>query len=180
MNKKVIRKNIINERKSLNKNQIEFMSSNVVKKITEKYFFIESKNIAMYYPFKNEVDLLNIFKKYNESKNFLFPKVHGNEMKFHLVKDFNDFSLGNFNIMEPITDVFEQNIDLFLIPGVAFSPNLYRIGYGGGFYDKYISKHVNDSKLVGVAFDFQIIENLPLEDHDQKLDIIITNKGVYE
>ncbi|MGM0640392.1 MAG: 5-formyltetrahydrofolate cyclo-ligase [Thermotogota bacterium] len=180
MNKKEIRKSIINKRKSLSKNEVENMSSIIIKKIIQEEFFKNSKNIAMYYPYKNEVDLLDIFKENKDFKNFLFPKVHGKEMIFHLVKDLDDFSKGNFNIMEPKTKVFQGHIDLFLIPGVAFSPHQYRIGYGGGFYDKYISKNVNKSKLIGIAFDLQIIENLPVEKHDQKLDMIITNKGVYK
>jgi 5-formyltetrahydrofolate cyclo-ligase len=81
--------------------------------------------------------------------------------------------------MEPTEDRFENEIDMFLIPGVAFSPYLYRIGYGGGFYDRFIENINYKTILCGISFDLQVVDNLPIEKHDQRLDMIITNKEVY-
>jgi len=180
MEKSLIRENIIKKRSVLSQKNITLYSRNIINKIENQVFFQKSKNIAMYYPFKNEVDLLKLYDKYKSIKNFLFPKVQGKDMNFHKVNNYSDFSKGNFNIMEPKTEIFKGNIELFLIPGVAFSKKLYRIGYGGGFYDKYINKKVDDSILVGIAYDFQIFDELPIEKHDQKLHVILTNKGVYK
>lgn len=180
MEKKIIRNNILKKRLSLSEEEVFKYSKIILDTLEQSKFFKNSKNIAMYYPFKKEVDLLPLFYKYKTQKNFLFPKIENNNMNFHEVSSINDFVKGNFGIMEPKNSPFEEKIDLFLIPGIAFSPTLYRIGYGGGFYDKFIQKIYYNTILCGISFDIQILKNLPIEKHDQKLNVVITNKEVYK
>ncbi|MDK2945703.1 5-formyltetrahydrofolate cyclo-ligase [Geotoga petraea] len=179
MDKKKLRKQIIEKRVLLSDQEVSIKSKIISKKIENLTIFKDSENIAMYYPFKKEVNLLPLFNKYKLQKNFLFPKTLGKTMKFHKASSLDHFVKGNFGIMEPTEDRFENEIDMFLIPGVAFSPYLYRIGYGGGFYDRFIENINYKTILCGISFDLQVVDNLPIEKHDQRLDMIITNKEVY-
>lgn len=179
MRKNILRKQMIDKRMKLTDEEVKNKSNSIISKIEEKDFFENSKNIAIYYPFKNEVDLLNLFEKYKENKNFFFPKTCNKTMNFHKVSSLSNFEKGNFGVMEPTEDISECSIDLFLIPGVAFSPSLYRIGYGGGFYDKYIENIKYPTILIGVAFDIQVIDDIPVEEHDKKVDKLITEKEVF-
>lgn len=179
MDKNNLRKKMIEKRIKLTDQEVKNKSNSIISKIEEQDFFHNSKNIAIYYPFKNEVDLLFLFDKYKKDKNFLFPKTYNKTMKFHKVSSLSNFKKGSFGVMEPTEDIFKNSIDLFFIPGVAFSPSLYRIGYGGGYYDKYIKNINYQTRLIGVAFDMQVIDDIPVEEHDQKLHKLITEKEVF-
>ena len=88
---------------------------------------------------------------------------------------------GSFGILEPINEVVEdkrlikpEEIDLVIVPGVAFDKNMNRIGFGGGFYDRYLSLLKSSCKKVGLAYQFQIVEKIETEEHDMKVDMIVT------
>ena len=81
---------------------------------------------------------------------------------------------GKFNIPEPTTDPYTGKIDLILLPGVAFDLKGNRLGRGGGYYDRYLSQIDKDTILVGVGYDFQMIEEVPSGKHDKKMDYVVT------
>ncbi|GAB6188739.1 5-formyltetrahydrofolate cyclo-ligase [Marinitoga arctica] len=174
--KKILREIMLEKRKSINKKEYIEKSYIISEKIAKLLNFTFFNSIAMYYPFRNEVDILNLIDIFYE-KDILFPKICGKNMYFVKINSIMDFKKGKFGIMEPIGEEFKSDIDVFLIPGVAFDEKLYRLGYGGGYYDRYFSKH-KKSFLIGVGFDFQILKELPIFDHDIKMDIIITEKRI--
>ena len=175
MLKKNLRKKILKIRKKIdsNSNKIGFVK---ILKLIKRQKKIK-KNIGGYFPVNNEIDDLEILKKF-EKKNFTIclPVVKKNfDMDFYNFS-FNDPLIVNkYGIPEPE----KTNIvypDIILIPMVGFDKNLNRLGYGGGYYDRYIKKISNIKKIltIGLAFSFQKIHELPINDHDEKLDFILT------
>jgi 5-formyltetrahydrofolate cyclo-ligase len=98
-------------------------------------------------------------------------------MEFLYIKDLDHFELSGFNIPEPpaSNEVAKDPRVLIIMPGVAFDPDLNRIGYGGGYYDKYLSNHPDVLfTKVAITYDFQIVDSLPTEPHDYKVDMVVT------
>ncbi|KAF2955661.1 5-formyltetrahydrofolate cyclo-ligase [Marinitoga sp. 38H-ov] len=171
-----IRKIFLEKRKKMLESEYNEYSLIIRENIKNFLKDLDYNNIAMYYPFRKEVDLLPLIYEFKD-KNLFFPKVIDKDMKFIKISSINDFKKGKFGIMEPAGNYYTDEIDVFLIPGVTFDNNLFRLGYGGGYYDRYFSKHKR-GLLIGIAFDFQIIKELPAFEHDIKMDAIITEKRI--
>lgn len=168
-------------RKKLSKNDVDILSKKIVNSLISLNVFKNSENIALYVPIKNEVDILPLFER--GGKRFLFPKVENGTKKlsFYEAKSLEDFETGSFNIPEPKTTLPKieiENIDLFIVPGVAFSEKCERIGYGGGFYDATLKYKNKNSYTLGVAFDFQIVEEGFSEPFDERLDAVATDERI--
>ena len=181
MNKSFIRKRILNLRKKkYSKNQS--INPTLILRILEKKK-IKSKIIGGYYPFNYELDILNILKTF-EKRNFLIslPKItKKNKMDFFQWSFKDPLKINKFGIPETTSNK-KINPNILLIPLVGFDEQLNRIGYGGGYYDRYISKVQDkyDIIKIGVGFSFQKIKNIPINKHDKKLDYIITEKKIIE
>ena len=139
--------------------------------------------LALYYPSNFELDVL----KYLELKNIftqdiLLPAVDKNNlMNFFSWKKKETLFVNEFGILEPAKSQSKVP-DVILIPMIAFDKDKYRLGYGKGFYDRYLNKYLKQFKnilTVGVAFSFQRHHKLPISRNDVKLDFIITEKGIY-
>ncbi len=168
---------MISRRKSLSATDIFKKSLKIVSKIKELAFYKSSKVLALYFPFKNEVDLLELLN--DDEKIFCFPKVRNDSkvLDFFVVKDVKDLKKGAFGILEPLENakkVAIADIELFLVPGVGFSKTGERIGYGGGFYDSTLKQKSQSAIALGVAFDCQIVEPGFSEDFDIFMDGIVT------
>ncbi len=134
----------------------------------------KEKVIAAYYPIKNEVSLLNLFKDYkiilpviNDDNQMIFKEYLG---KDHLID-------GRFNIKTPDNNCKVLEPEMAIIPMLGFNNDKYRLGYGGGYYDRYFEGN-KSCKLIGVAYEGQEILELEPEEHDIKMDIIVTEKGI--
>ena len=113
------------------------------------------------------------------NKSGWFPRVEGSEMNFYLVEQKEDLQPGAYGILEPTGEYKADGYDgLLIMPGVAFDEECHRIGYGGGFYDKYLEKHP-DLHTIAVAFELQMYRELPFEEHDIKPEKVITEKHIY-
>lgn len=138
--------------------------------------------IAFYFPKEREVSLKYLIgKSILEGKKVFLPKTWLEEkiLTFHQIFSFADLRPGPFGLLEPPLENPELNpkdFDVMFVPGVAFDLKKGRIGYGGGFYDRILGN--TKALKIGVAFSFQIFKELPLEKHDQKVDIIVTEKGI--
>ena len=177
MNKLSIRKKLLKLRKKK-------YSKNLSISLTEFSKFLEKKKlnsiiIGGYYPFNYELDILNILKKF-EKKNFIIslPKIaKNNKMNFYKWS-FNDpLKINKFGIPESTSN---KKIcpNILLIPLVGFDDQLNRLGYGGGYYDRYLSKVKYKIIKIGVGFSFQKINNIPINSHDIKLDCVITERQI--
>ena len=179
MNKSQIRKKILKIRK---KNFDKNFKINSDKLITFLKTNISNlKNIGGYYPSNYEIDDLEILDLL-EKKDFntSLPRItKNNQMNFYKWSNNDLLKINKFGIPEPLSSrVFYP--DVLLIPLVAYDSNLNRLGYGGGFYDRYIQKIEKIKKIIkiGLAFSFQKASSIPINQYDQRLDLIITEKEI--
>ncbi len=176
MNKSQIRKKILKARKQNNLKNLN-ISFEKISKILKKTKTI-GKTIGGYYPYNYEIDTIEILKIFEKKKyNISLPKIKKNsQMNFFYWSTKDPLIINDYGIPEPISKkVVYPNI--LLVPLVAFDKHLNRIGYGGGFYDRYINKIKKNKKIltIGLAFSFQKVKKVPINSNDIKLDFIITN-----
>ena len=179
MNKSQIRKKVlIIKKKRFNKN----LKINLGKFISFlKINSLNNKNIGGYYPSNYEIDDLNILD-YLEKKNFKvsLPVIQkANQMNFCKWSKRDPLKINKFGIPEPVSTKIIYP-DILLVPLVAYDSNLNRLGYGGGFYDRYIEKIEKIKKVIkiGLAFSFQKISSIPIDQYDKRLDFIVTEKEI--
>jgi len=178
--KSKIRKKILYLRKKKNNKNIKFSSLKVFKEIKKK--ISKNKIIGGYYPVNFEIDILEILKSLEKKVGvqLSLPVIKKNKkMDFYNWSTKSLLKLNKFGIAEPekIKMVFP---DIIFVPIVAFDDRLFRIGYGGGYYDRYIQKLSNKKKIfkIGIAHSCQKINKVPTNKYDKKLDIIITEKYI--
>ena len=181
MNKISARKKLIKIRKKKYSNNLTLNSAKLFKFLKKKK--LNSYIIGGYYPFNYELDILNILEIF-EKKDYTIslPKIaKNNKMDFFQWSIKEPLKINKFGIPETIS---KKKIypNILLIPLVGFDNKLNRLGYGGGYYDRYLSKIKNIKKTVkiGVGFSFQKIKKIPVNNHDIKLDCVITEKNIFE
>lgn len=179
MEKSKLRKDYLEKRMKLTPKFVEEKSLLIQEMFLNLEIYKKSKNICCYIDFRNEVKTDIIIKKsLEDGKNVYIPKIfQNNKMEFFKIDFETEFLKNKFNIKEPknLTKKFQNSNEqtIFIVPGVVFSKENYRIGYGGGYYDRWIEKYPNNT-YIGLAFDMQIIENIIPDKYDQKLSCIIT------
>ncbi len=179
MLKSKIRKKILKLRKLKNSRNIQLNFSNIFD-ILKKHN-LKNKIVGGYYPINYEIDDLNILRNLEEKKIKISLPVIANkhEMNFYSWSFNNILNLNKYGIPEPEK---KQKVypDIIIVPLVAFDKRLYRLGYGGGFYDRYIQKTSEKKNLltIGLAHSCQKITRLPNSKYDKKLDIIITESYI--
>ena len=179
MIKSKIRKKILEIRKKKNNKNIKFSFLKIFKEIKKNTS--KEKIIGGYYPVNFEINILEFLNKL-ESKGLKLslPVIKKNkEMDFYNWSTKSLLKLNKYGIPEP-EQIKKVLPDILLVPLVAFDNRLYRIGYGGGYYDRYIDKLPNKKNLlkIGIAHSCQKINRVPINKYDKKLDIIITEKYV--
>ena len=130
--------------------------------------------------FNNEIDTHGMIEDALKNKIVVVPKVLHHEIEPSVIISFDNLiPSGKFGILEPIEamKIPWKKIDLVLVPGIVFDKNGHRIGYGLGFYDKFLKK-VPKAIKIGLAFDFQIVDKVPREEHDVPVDLVVTDKEV--
>lgn len=177
MNKLEIRKKILNQRK---KKFSQNFDNSKIYNFLKKY---KKNKIGGYYPINYEFDCLEILQKLS-NKNFQIslPIMRKNNQMDFFSWNFNQpLIINNFGIPEPISSKITYP-DIFLVPTVGFDKNLYRLGYGGGYYDRYIArmKKIKNIITIGLSFSFQKIDKLPVNKFDQRLDAIITERNIFQ
>ena len=140
---------------------------------------LKGKVLGGYYPFNYEVNVMNILEKF-EKQNYIIslPKIKKNsEMDFFNWSTKDPMMINKYGIPEPISNQIKYP-DILFVPLVAFDKDLNRVGYGGGFYDRYIKKIKKIKKVItiGLAYSFQKVKKISVNKHDIKLDFIVTEK----
>lgn len=180
MPKPSIRRTMLARRKSLSQEELRSASLAVQRKFLETEEFRGAGILVIYAPIHNEVDTSLVMRTALDSGKMLaFPAVVGNRLVFRQVERESSLKSGAFGIMEPCSHgrVFcPEEIDLFVLPGIAFDLNGERIGYGKGYYDKTLHILEGRGKLVAFCYDFQLVDEIRGEPHDVKMDLIITEK----
>ena len=182
--KSILRKEVLQKRNSLSDSQIIRRSKLIQEKLIGSAEFIESKSIGVYLPIGSEVQTDYIIRNALESdKIVMLPRVIINELHFFIVEkhdyDHDSFDVNKFGIKEPKkTNMKLDFIDLLIVPGIVFDSRGYRIGYGYGYYDKFMAEK-NFSRSIGLAYDFQVMKNpIPKFEFDKKIDILITDDRI--
>ncbi|NVN88972.1 MAG: 5-formyltetrahydrofolate cyclo-ligase [Desulfuromonadales bacterium] len=139
--------------------------------------------VALYSPVHNEIDTALILEAaFATGKRTLFPVVCGQDMVLRQVDHLKQLKRGCFGVLEPCgmsPDHLADEADLIIVPGVVFDPTGHRIGYGKGFYDRFLQSPGLRAALVGLCHDFQLIDqNLPADRHDIRMDIIVTEQRI--
>ncbi len=179
MLKSKLRKKLLGIRKT-NHNIINKISFSTFCKKFKKYD-LKNKVIGGYYPVNYEIDDLELLNEFEKKQNIISLPVIGKNfsMDFYAWSFKNILNINKYGIPEP-----EKNKkvypDILLVPILGFDKSLYRLGYGGGFYDRYIEilKKKKNSILVGLSYSFQKVDKVPINKNDKKLDLIITEKFV--
>tara|TARA_B100001057_G_scaffold120418_1_gene119047 strand:- start:380 stop:913 length:534 start_codon:yes stop_codon:yes gene_type:complete len=177
VNKSQIRKKILELRRQKKVKKFIFNFDLILSLLKKKR--VAGKIIGGYYPYNYEIDILQILEKF-EKKKFIItlPKIKKNsQMNFFQWSKNDPLAINKFGIPEPISEMVKYP-DVLLVPLVAFDKNFNRVGYGGGFYDRYIKKIRKRKKIltIGFAYSFQKVKKISTNNHDIKLDFIITNK----
>jgi 5-formyltetrahydrofolate cyclo-ligase len=184
--KKYIRKSIMALRDSMPKNLIEVKSIKIAEKFFELQKYKKSNSILAYYPFKSELDTRIIIKKsMSRGKKIALPRVNKKNLEIYYIKNLpEDLRTGIYGLIEPLPSTCEkasiEDMDLVIVPGVGFDPDLNRIGYGGGFYDRLLRNVSDKLPKIALALDIQVIDHIPVSEHDIKVDIIITESFIYD
>lgn len=175
--KEIIRRDISMKRRALQSDDVKAMSAQVTERIEQCAEFQKSQNILVYYPIHNEVDICPLVEKWSGQKQFLLPTVKGSKIVIKYFRGKSSLKRGKYGIMEPNTEVFNGTPDLILVPAVAFDRHLNRLGRGKGYYDRFLGK--KNTITFGVAYDFQVLDNLPISPLDKKMMRVITPNKIY-
>ncbi len=184
--KQEVRKKLLERLLSLTKDEIEKRSKNVENKLSELLLYKKAKMIMVYYPLRGEVDILNTIRRDLGSKRFCFPVMNLKAKSLRIFEIANldqDFVLGPRGVMQPDTErtkeVNIKEIDIVIVPGLAFDKERNRLGRGAGYYDRFLQNITTSTKKIGIAFEFQILENLPTNlSWDQKVDTIVSENFI--
>ena len=172
MNKDIIRKQMLIKRENIpNKKEL---STIIVDKIINLDIYKKSRVVALYNSLPNEVDTNKLINESLKNKIVLLPRIINDKIEFIEINNNTKYIKSNFGVMEPIGNIYNGSIDLIIVPGVSFDRERNRLGFGMGYYDKYLSN--KDIYKVGICFNEQLIDNLIVDEHDIKMDLIITEK----
>jgi len=172
---------ILEKRNSLPKQEIIEKSRKIKGNLSNLDYYKKSKTIMFFVSFNSEVDTHDMIRDALKNKPVVVPKVAHHEIEPSLIIDFDNLIPGKFGVLEPIETmkIAYKNINLVLVPGIVFDKEGHRIGYGFGYYDKFLKK-VPKAIKIGLAFDFQVVDKIPKETHDVPVDLIVTEKRVVE
>lgn len=185
--KSEIRKRILEVRKGLTDEEVALKSEAIVQKVIKTPEYQEADNILLYADYCREVMTRGIFEDaLLHRKRIYFPRVDSltNTMEFYQVISIRQLVRGYMDILEPKGDIrsryqFQPREDtLAVLPGVAFDTSGYRIGYGKGFYDRFLANRRQISTMA-LAYSCQIIDEIPRDEHDIKMDKIVTEEIIY-
>ena len=180
MNKKEIRREIITKR-DLIKNKSD-LDEKIEEKLRNNEIYKNSKNIFIYLGFGSEINTIKYVEDFlNEGKKIIIPYTDmKNKVMYGIeINTLDGLKKNKFGILEPTdgSEIFnKEDIDLIIMPGVAFDRSGNRVGYGGGYYDKFLSEINSDIPTIALAYDVQILEEVPSEQHDIKVGMVITEK----
>jgi len=170
-----IRKLFLQKRNSLSIEDVEEKSRKIISKLKKDKDYIKAKTVMFYVSKEKEVNTQEIIKEALKEKKVIVPKVIGKGIVCCELKEFDKMEFSCLGILEPkeVIKCDVSKIDLIIVPAVAFDKSSHRIGYGKGYYDELL-KHAKAKKL-GLAYDFQIVDKIPADEWDVKVDKVITD-----
>lgn len=175
MDKKELRRQITQRKRAMTQAQIEEKSASLARQFYETELYKQAKTIYGYLPYNQEVRTVPILQQaLRDGKRVAVPKVYGDQMRFIFMTDLTRVEKGYAGIPEPVDDgpVADDLTALVLMPGLAFDAKGHRVGYGGGFYDKFLQQE-REHPTLALCYDFQMLESLQTESHDIPVDCVL-------
>ncbi len=176
--KKSLRSLLLEKRDNTSFDLMKIVSEKMQKRLKKINVFRNAQKIGVYYPIGSEILTQDIIQELlSNGKDVFLPKVIGENLEFRKITDFSSLEKGRFDIMEPKDDCqIDNNLDVVLVPTVGISPIGVRLGYGHGFYDRFLSEHKTTS--ISLTFEKQIVKNIPKSEHDIIIDWIVTEDRI--
>lgn len=175
MDKQTLRAHIRAQKRAMTNEQIEEASVRLGALFVESDLYKQAKTIYGYLPYNQEVRTVPMLQRaLDDGKRVAVPKCYGDEMRFIYLDDLSAVEKGYCGIPEPIADepIADDPTALVLMPGLAFDPQGHRIGYGGGFYDRFLAEETAHPTLA-LCYDFQMLEHLETEEFDIPVDAVL-------
>ena len=176
--KKSLRSLLLEKRDNTSFDFMKIASEKMQKRLKKMKVFRDAQKIGAYYPIGSEVLTQDIIQELlSIGKEVFLPKVLGEKMEFRKIVDFSSLEKGNFDIMEPKENCQVDNyLDVILVPTVGISPIGLRLGYGHGFYDKFLADY--KTITISLTLEKQIVKNIPKAEHDVIIDWIVTEDRI--
>lgn len=172
MKKEFLRKKYKEKRDNI-KNKVT-KDNLIYQKVINNKDILSSKTLLIYISINSEIDTIKIINYFLNTKNIAVPKIIDNNMFFCYVTNLNDLTPGKYNIPEPTNENIVTDFDnaICIVPGICYDKKNYRVGYGKGYYDKFLSK--NKIKTIGLCYKECMIEKIDNDKYDYKIDEVIT------
>ena len=155
------------------KEQLLEQSELILAKLEQHPDFIKAERVMLYSALPDEVQTQAFLERWHLRKTIILPTVVGDDIIPVAYGKDTDFAVGDFNILEPQNEPYTGDFDLIVVPGVAFDRQGNRLGRGKGYYDRFLCHHL-DVKRIGICFDFQLVDEVPAEPFDIRMDEVIT------
>ena len=178
--RKSLRSLLLEKRDNTSFDFMKIASGKIQKRLKKINAFRDAQKIGLYYPIGSEILTQDIIQELlSNGKDVFLPKVVGEKMEFRKISNFSSLEKGSFDIMEPKDDCQSDNsLDVVLVPTVGISPVGVRLGYGHGFYDKFLAEH--KTATISLTLEKQIVKNIPKSEHDIIINWIITEDRILE
>ena len=175
MDKKELRREIREKKRAMSESEIDARSARLGELLRASQVYQEAKTIYFYLPYNQEVRTVPMLEQaLKDGKKVAVPKVYGDDMKFLYLEDLSRIGRGYAGIPEPLFDepVAQDPTALVLMPGLAFDREGHRIGYGGGFYDKFLAAEPNHP-TIALCYEFQMLPKVETEQFDIPVDQVL-------
>lgn len=174
--KELLRGEMKLKKQSFTNEELKARSQTVLSKLEQTSLFKQASVVLFYWSLPDEVFTHDFIEKWSSYKKILLPVVNGDMLEIREYLGKKNMQMGKFNILCPQSEIYEGQIDLAVIPGVAFDKQGNRLGRGKGFYDKFLTSFRGIK--IGLCFDFQLLDKVPSESFDQKVDTVISSNRI--
>jgi len=176
--KKSLRNLLLERRDNTSHDLLKITSEKIQKKLRKIFAFKNAQKIGIYYPIGSEIFTQDIIQELlSNAKEVFLPKVIDGNIEFRKIKDFSSLETGIFDIMEPNEECpTDNNLDVIIVPTVGISQTGVRLGYGHGFYDRFLAEH--KTVTISLTLEKQIVKNIPKSEHDVIMDWIVTEDKI--
>lgn len=185
MNKEKYRELMLAKRKFLSALEVSQKSNDILQNLIKTNYYKNANLIMTYVSTNNEVATWNLIDRiYKDNKHVAVPfcLTVSRDLLACEIKSTKELAPGTMGIHEPIETMQSRvdinKLDIVIIPGLAFDRKLSRLGHGAGYYDRFLRKLGESTLKIGLAYDFQLLDSLPIEKHDIKMDIVITENEI--
>ncbi|MDE1769068.1 MAG: 5-formyltetrahydrofolate cyclo-ligase [Thaumarchaeota archaeon] len=173
-----LRKQMLDARDELSLDFIKIASGRIRDNLRKIDFYRNAESTGIYYSIGSEVQTHDLIQEFfNQGKEFALPRVEKNDLVFKKISSLSDLEPGSFGVMEPKEKCETvKNLDVVLVPSIALTREGYRLGYGFGFYDRYL--HGKKSKKIGMSYAKNVLKTFPHDNHDVKMNCLVTEDAV--